>query len=1371
MLEGDDLKGMIRVLCDTGAQVNLIQRACVRRLGVQIQPAQLTIKGVGGRNAMQSLGTIKLKLHTRFGESLNIEAAFHVVPKLSAELPRTKQLKMTQQFASDELADPEYDLPAPIDGILGVGVMAQIMHGETASLRSGYLAQQTALGRIIFGADADIGDAWVATATAHESSEEQLDELLKYMWAKEDPPGEGTVEDIWCERNFMNTYKRDVDGRFVVSIPMRPRWQEKLGESRRMAERRFYQLEARLLRYPELQREYVQFMREYEQLNHMQKAQPRSNRQSDAIINYIPHHALAPPRKFRVVFDASATTTSGRSFNQMQYAGPRLYDNLDVLITRFRMGRYAMTADVCKMFRQIRILPEQYDLQRILWRETPNEPLREYQLTVVTYGTASAPYLAQRAMMQCANEYASEYPLGAEIVRRNFYVDDMLYSTNERQQLREGKRQIAELLSKGCLELAKWNTNLETDKSIMNAQVSIGDDPIGLLGLYWTPTGDTLKFKRIPSSDERAITKRTIVSQVAKLYDPSGFVGPVIVHMRAFIQQLWKLKLKWDKEVDEALKQQWLQMQEALPRLDQVKIPRWLGSPASQVTQHKSVHIFCDASRTAYGAVAYMRNEMPDGTATCNIIASRAYVAGVKGMTIPRLELKGAVIAAHLAESIRSATASENIDFYYWTDSEVVMYWIRRPSDRAKVFVANRVAEIQASTNVTSWHHVTTKENPADVLSRGASVDALLKNNMWWNGPGFLHTDFTGRLSDKEDKWHQAEKEALVEYNKEAATADVNLIECGDLLLIDRFSSLEKVLRITAYVLRFIKRCRKRLSTDVLVVQTRAARRAAESTNDDSTTTANTESPPPLTTDNSLFTPATVELSSTPANDLPFAPTNPEPTSTMEAEEQSSQSSNIAGAEPSPMIDDEADNSPSVDEREEALKCWIRITQQESYGQEYAALQRGDNISRTSKILEMAPFLDADKILRARGRLKESTLSYDQKHPIILPASATLTQRLIRIAHHETLHGGVQLIMHNLREHYWIPRLRQAVRQFNRSCMVCRRHQHITAEQLMADLPGERVQQSKPFANCGVDFAGPIKIKSWSGRSAPICLKAYIAVFICLATKAIHLELVSDLTSKAFIDALDRMMSRRGRVERMWSDNGTTFIGACRALLERLIAWMGICKELREELRSRRMEWSFITPLAPHHGGLWEAAVKSVKYHLVRIIGKSSYTFEQLSTLLARVEACLNSRPLTALTDDPNDLTALTPAHFLGVSPAMSLLDEANQQSSDPEGNISASTKEIWKRWHEEYLTSLNNRTKWRNENTNLKEGELVILKVDNSPPSHWPLARIVKVHPSSDGLVRSVTVRTESGMYRRPIVKCCRLPSYSESEVTRRTT
>lgn len=672
------------------------------------------------------------------------------------------------------------------------------------------------------------------------------------------------------------------------------------------------------------------------------------------------------------------------------------------------------------------------------------------------------------------------------------------------------------------------------------------------------------------------------------------------------------------------------------------------------------------------------------------------------------------------------------------------------------MFVSTRVAEIQSATNVTDWHYVNTKENPADILSRGASVKELTACSMWWSGPKFLQQDFSAKLIDKIDLQSKAEAAALDEYNKEHQTAEVHTLLFADEPLICKYESLEKVLRVTAYALRFIKLCRDaaavtRQQAIVSLVQTRAARRAErlqlvnnEAAIDNTATADNVELPSEASAE-------TENITDTSASSV-------EP---MEAE---------PAIESIPVAFEDVGTSgiaiPTPAERAGALTFWIRDAQITEYGTEYAALQQKEPIARNSKLAEMTPFMDSEGIIRARGRLSASSLSYDQKHPIIISASALLTKRLIKLAHLQTLHGGTQLTIHKLRERYWIPRLRTAVRSIIRHCLICCRQRAATEEQLMADLPSHRVNQARPFSNCGVDFAGPFRVKAWDGRVAPVCSKAYVAVFVCFVVKAVHLELVSDLTTSAFLDALDRMMARKGQVNRMSSDNGRTLVGADNELRQRLQDWMSNCEELREAIAAKNIEWHFITPLSPHHGGLWESAVKSMKYHLVRSIDNSVYTYEQLSTLLARIEACMNSRPLTPLTDDPSDLTALTPAHFLGISPAMALLSESTLATGDISNNIASLTQEIWKRWHNEYLTLLNRRDKWRNQQANLQTGDLVILKEDHTPPATWPLARIIDVHPGADGLVRSVTVRTGSRTYKRPIVKCCKVPT-SEPEAT----
>nr|XP_018912633.1 PREDICTED: uncharacterized protein LOC109040947 [Bemisia tabaci] len=269
-----------------------------------------------------------------------------------------------------------------------------------------------------------------------------------------------------------------------------------------------------------------------------------------------------------------------------------------------------------------------------------------------------------------------------------------------------------------------------------------------------------------------------------------------------------------------------------------------------------------------------------------------------------------------------------------------------------------------------------------------------------------------------------------------------------------------------------------------------------------------------------------------------------------------------------------------------------------------------------------------------------------------------------------------------------------------------------------------------------------------------------------MATKAIHLEVVSNLTTDAFIAALDRFTSRRGLCEEICSDNGTNFKGANNQLSElyEFLKSPENKSELRRKLAERKISWNFNPPSAPHFGGIFEAGIKSVKYHLRRAIGDQSLTFEEMSTLLYKIEAILNSRPLCSLSSDVEDIEVITPAHFLVGGPLLSLPEY--DWSREPRNHLSrwqllqAMSQDYWAKWSLEYLHELQLRQKWQQGTNPIAENDVVLLKENNTLPLHWPLARVTKVHPGTDQITRVVTVQRADGhTFQRPVVKVCRLP------------
>lgn len=277
-------------------------------------------------------------------------------------------------------------------------------------------------------------------------------------------------------------------------------------------------------------------------------------------------------------------------------------------------------------------------------------------------------------------------------------------------------------------------------------------------------------------------------------------------------------------------------------------------------------------------------------------------------------------------------------------------------------------------------------------------------------------------------------------------------------------------------------------------------------------------------------------------------------------------------------------------------------------------------------------------------------------------------------------------------------------------------------------------------------------------------IKAWISLFVCFTTRAVHLEVVEDLTSNAFVAALRRFMSRRGRCAKIYSDNGTNFVGAQKELNFLISSNIPI-------MAKEGIEWHFNPPLAPHFGGLWESAVKSAKHHLTRMLGENKLTLGELNTLLCQIEACLNSRPMTPLDSDPAELEALTPAHFL-IGGALTLPEEIDltQEKIGPIRRwryVQFLTQTFWRRWQAEYLPQYQLRGKWTTNRRSIKIDDVVIIRDECTAPTKWKLGKVIQLHPGNDGIVRVVTLRIASGAeLKRPVVKLCILPTEKDQEI-----
>ncbi|XP_011268437.2 uncharacterized protein LOC105258697 [Camponotus floridanus] len=425
------------------------------------------------------------------------------------------------------------------------------------------------------------------------------------------------------------------------------------------------------------------------------------------------------------------------------------------------------------------------------------------------------------------------------------------------------------------------------------------------------------------------------------------------------------------------------------------------------------------------------------------------------------------------------------------------------------------------------------------------------------------------------------------------------------------------------------------------------------------------------------------------------------------------------------------------DELDSALLRWLRIVQGVHYSAEFAAVRESRPMPHGSHLSRLHPFIDDKGVLRVGGRLKHAILIFDERHPMIAPPTSWLTKLMVESCHRRTLHGGTQLTLGLLHLRFWVPQGRAVVKRILHRCVTCTRWRANTPQPLMGDLPRERVTPARPFLRTGVDYAGPIFIRTSKGRRAH---KAFIVVFVCLCSRAIHLEVVSDYSSDAFLAALRRFVSRRGLCEEMYSDCGTNFIGADRQLRELFRASSSDGRRISQAVTKEGISWRFNPPSAPHFGGLWEAAVKSTKHHLRRVIGEATLTFEEMSTLLAQIEACLNSRPLQALSDDPDDLSALTPGHLLIGAPLLAVPEPSSAERSPSTLSrwqlLQRMRDHFWQRWSQEYIHALAPRPKWLKAELAPEIGALCLVRLESTPPIRC-LSRV------SSGYTQKATARS----------------------------
>ena len=539
---------------------------------------------------------------------------------------------------------------------------------------------------------------------------------------------------------------------------------------------------------------------------------------------YIPHKAVVRENvestKMRVVYDASAKAhSSAPSLNDRLEVGPPLQNKLWKVLVRGRFHPVALAGDIRKAFLQVRIHVQDRDALRFHWLEAKDpQRIRTYRFTRALFSLGPSPFLLGGVIQQHLNTCRDEHPKCVEEIERELYVDDILSGGPTTEEVKQKKATTTEIFAQATFHLHKWHSNVkelelddvpednakelepvtvnehEDDLSYAKQQLGVQSRQCGLLGLKWNKLSDEIGVP-FPANVAQP-TKRGILGKVAKIYDPLGLAAPTTLQGKLLYREACEEKCAWDAPLSAELVQQWKKWESCLPQ--QINCPRALTS-AQQPIENIELHAFGDASGKGVAAAVYAVVKQPTSV-NQGLVTAKARLAK-QGLTIPRRELVSGHMAVNLLSNVQDALQGFPVSsLHCWLDSSVALHWIRGNGD-FKQFVANRVRKIREHGDIT-WRHVPTKDNPADLASRGGPVTE--EKQLWWKGPAWL-SDPRAWLPDLVTV-PTAESNAEAKVIKEVLATALSSEDEFSVLMEQH--SLLKALRVCAWVSRFLTNSR-----------------------------------------------------------------------------------------------------------------------------------------------------------------------------------------------------------------------------------------------------------------------------------------------------------------------------------------------------------------------------------------------------------------------------------------------------------------------------------------------------------------------------------------------------------------------------------
>ena len=804
----DGVSSEASVFYDSGAQISMIRRSYAESLALESKPISIVITKVGGTEEELTTKLYKVPVHNCEGKRVQVVQAVGI-----------EQISEDSSIENLDAISRTLDIPVdavkrkagPVDLLIGVNY-PQFHAGETR-IKKNLVARKSPLGWVVFGT----GTKQLTVQhkqVLHVRLASPID--LTHFWETESmgvssptcncPQVKMSLQEQ-RELKMIEESCELVGKRWIMNYPWKKN-PEHLPNNYPQVLKKLESTERRLNKVPEHAKNYDAQMKEMEDRKFSRKLTKEEIVEWNKPVHYVSHHAVVRPEKkstpVRIVFNSSAAF-KGHCLNDYWHKGPDLLNNLFGVILRFRENAVAVAGEIAKMYHMVSIPPTDQHVHRFLWRnlETEREP-DTYVKTVLTFGDRPSPTMATVALRKTAELKEETKPKAANAIKNNTYVDDICDSQSSVEAAKELTSDIDEVLDAGGFHIKEWISNAPLNDEGQKEEVVFGqssaNDTQKVLGTVWHPQEDKFSFKvNLGDTEGTKLTKRMILSKLSGIFDPIGGGVAVLIKSKIAMQELWQRGLGWDDDVPPDIRMKWTALFSEMSALNQVQFERCL-TPL-QIVGDPWLVVFCDASRLAFGACAYIRWQLNNGAFGVRFVAAKSRVAPLKELTIPRLELQSAVLASRLAKTILEETRLKIVRTIFFSDSRVVIAWIQGQPRSYKPFVSCRISEIQSNSDPGDWFHCPTKANVADDLTKGISASEV--NGRWFNGPEFLRLPeeqwpaVTG-LPDKKE----------VERERRQVQIACPIAVGSPVLDVKRISTWKRVIRVTSYVRRFVQNLR-----------------------------------------------------------------------------------------------------------------------------------------------------------------------------------------------------------------------------------------------------------------------------------------------------------------------------------------------------------------------------------------------------------------------------------------------------------------------------------------------------------------------------------------------------------------------------------